>query len=95
MDQVKNEGNTAYFICQATGEPVPFISWYFNGVPVDDANTMKYTVTMSSNTTTITNTLAIMSVESSDVGTYACNATNKISTDDSSGVLMVNGELLL
>ena len=45
------------------------------------------------NTTTISSTLTIMSVESSDVGTYTCNATNVVSTDTSSGVLTVNGEL--
>ena len=59
---------------------------------MDVANTMKYTIEMmSSNTTTIHNTLTIISVESSDVGTYTCNATNVISTDTSSGVLTVNG----
>ena len=47
---------------------------------------------MSLNTTTISNTLTIMSVESSDVGTYTCNATNVVSSDTSSGVLTVNGE---
>ena len=93
MDQVENEGSTAYFTCQAIGEPVPSINWYFNGFPVDRANTMKYKITiMYLNTTTITNTLAIMSVESSDVGSYTCNATNVVSTDTSSGVLTVNGE---
>ena len=30
MDETRNEGDTASFICQATGEPVPTISWYFN-----------------------------------------------------------------
>ena len=93
MDDIQDEGDTASFTCQATGEPVPTISWYFNGAPVDEANTMKYTIEMMSlNTTTINNTLTIMSVESSDVGTYTCNATNVISTDTSSGVLTVNSE---
>ena len=96
MDQTQYEGYNASFSCQATGEPVPTISWYFNGAPVDEANAMKYTLSMMSlNTTTIINTLTIMSVESSDVGTYTCNATNVVSTDSSSGVLTVNGELLL
>ena len=96
MDQTQNEGDTASFTCQATGEPVPTISWYFNGAPVDEANTMKYTISMMSlNTTTINSTLTIMNVQSSDVGTYTCNATNVVSTDTSSGVLTVNGELLL
>ena len=96
MDQTQNEGDTPSFTCQATGEPVPTINWYFNGTPVDEANSIKYTISMMSlNTTTIRNVLTIMNVQSSDVGTYTCNATNVVSTDTSSGVLTVNGELLL
>ena len=93
IDQVQDEGGTASFTCQATGGPVPTISWYFNGAPVDEANMMKYTISETTvNTTTINSTLTIMSVESSDVGTYTCNATNVVSSDTSSGVLTVNGE---
>ena len=96
MDHTVNEGVTASFTCQATGQPVPTISWYFSGTPVDEANTMKYTISMMSlNITTIRNVLTIMNVQSSDVGTYTCNATNVVSSDTSSGVLTVNGELLL
>ena len=94
MDQIQNEAESALFICQATGVPVPTISWYFNGASVDVTNTMKCTLSETSvNTTTISSTLTIMSVQSSDVGTYTCNATNVVSTDISSGVLTVNGEL--
>ena len=94
MDQKVNEGDTTSFTCQATGQPVPTISWYFSGTPVDEANTMKYTISMMSlNTTTIRNVLTIMNVQSSDVGTYTCNATNVVSSDTSSAVLTVNGEL--
>ena len=96
MDQTQNEGDTASFTCQVIGEPVPTINWHFNGTPVDEASTMNYTISMESlNTTTIRSTLTIMNVQSSDVGTYTCNATNVVSTDTSSGVLTVNGELLL
>ena len=96
IDQAQNEGDTASLTCQATGEPVPTISWYFNGAPVDEANTMKYTISMMSlNTTIINNTLTIMNVQSSDVGTYTCNATNVVSSDTSSGVLTVNGKLFM
>jgi len=35
-----------------------------------------------------------MSVQSSDVGGYTCNATNTISAATSSGILTVNGEFL-
>ena len=96
IDETQNEGDIASFTCQATGEPVPTISWYFNGVLVDDNDVDKYNISeMSLNTTTISNTLTVMSVESFDVGTYTCNATNVVSSDTSSGVLTVNGELLL
>ena len=93
MDETQNERDTASFTCQATGEPVPTIIWYFNGALVNEANTMKYTISMMLlNTTTINSTLTIMNVQSSDVGTYTCNATNVISSDNSFGVLTVNGE---
>ena len=93
MDQTQNEGSNASFTCQATGEPVPTIIWYYNGALVDEANTMKYTISMMSlNTTTNSSTLTIMNVQSSDVGTYTCNATNVVSSNTSSGVLTVNGE---
>ena len=81
MSQAVNEGSNASFSCQAVGEPVPTISWYFNGSALD---TMKFIIT--------NNTLKIVNVESSDVGTYTCIATNVVSSDTSSGVLTVNGE---
>ena len=91
-DQAQNEGDNASFTCQATGEPVPTTSWYFNGILV--VNGMEHMISMMLlNTTTINFTLAIMNVQSSDVGTYTCNATNVVSTDTSSGVLTVIGEL--
>ena len=91
VDQTRNEGETAVFICHADGDPLSTISWYFNGVPLDESNTAKYTITeILATTITILN---IMNVQSSDVGTYTCNATNVVSSDTSSGVLTVNGEL--
>ena len=93
MDQTQNEGDTAYFTCQATGEPVATIIWYFNDVLL--VNGMEHMISVSSNTTSNSSTLTIMNVQSSDVGTYTCNTTNVVSTDTSSGVLTVNGELLV
>ena len=93
MDQVQNEGDSAFFTCQANGKPVPTINWYLNGAPVDEANKKKYNISMSSlNSTSVTNTLTIMNVESADVGTYTCNASNVVSTDASLGILTVNGK---
>ena len=92
MDQIQNKGQSAFFTCQVTGRPVPIISWYFKSTLL--VNGAKYTISETSvNTTTLSSTLTIMSVESSDVGTYTCNATNVVSSDTSSGVLTVNGEL--
>ena len=95
MNQIENEGSTTSLICQVTGEPVPAISWFFNGVSIDSgSNVNKYNILQRSlNTNTISSTLTIMNVQSSDVGTYTCNATNVLSSDTSSGVLTVNGEL--
>ena len=91
-DQTQVEGYSVNFTCQATGEPVPTIGWYFNDVPVNMSTDDKYNVsTMSVNVTSINSRLIVKSVKSSDVGTYTCKATNTLSTDISSGVLSVNG----
>ena len=93
IDETQNEGSIASFTCQADGEPLPTISWYFNGAPLDESNTAKYMITVRLIPNADTVILNIMSVESSDVGTYTCNATNVVSSDTSSGVLTVCGEL--
>ena len=94
MNQTQNEGGIASFTCQADGEPLPTISWYFNDAPLDESNMTKYTITKrQTSTTTISDILNISNVQSSDVGIYTCNATNVLSSDTSSGVLTVNGEL--
>ena len=89
MDEMKDEGDTAYFSCEAMGKPVPIISWYHNDVLVNIRD--RFIISQSSFNITVSSTLIIMNVQSSDVGTYTCNVTN----DTSSGVLTVNGELLL
>ena len=97
MNLSHNEGNTASLICQADGEPLPNIIWYFNSTPLYQINTLKYTFTGGYlvNSRSIVYVLIIMNVQLSDVGTYTCNATNVVSSDTSSAVLTINGELLL
>ena len=94
MNETQDEGGAASFSCQATGEPISTIGWYFNGIPIsNDTDVDKYDISETSiNTTTLNSILTIMNVQSSDVGTYTCNATNVVSSDTSSGVLTVNGE---
>ena len=94
MNQAHIIGDAASFTCQAVSQPVSVIRWYFNSIAIDETDTMKYTISMMSlNITTISSTLTIMNVQSSDVGTYTCNATNVVSSDISSGVLTVNGKM--
>ena len=74
-------------LCQAVGEPVPDISWYFNSVMInvsDDSS--KYMImSRSLNITTTENTLTVYNVTSSDVGVYTCTATNIIGSDTNNG----------
>ena len=83
MDQTLNEGDNAVFTCDVTGEPVPTIRWYFDDVLLE-GDTSKHIIA--------TYELQIMNVQSSDVGTYTCNATNVVSSNTSSGVLSVRGK---
>jgi len=79
-------------MCQATGEPIPTISWYFNGVMINVSDTSKYNIYGSMNGTVVMSSLIIMDAQSSDVGTYTCLAENIIGIDRSSGILTVNGK---
>ena len=94
-DLLENETFPSTFTCEATGEPVPNISWYFNDstLLVSDAN--KYSISNSLNDTVIKSLLTIVSAQSSDVGKYTCSAENIIGTDRSSGILTVNGKFCL
>ena len=93
IDQTKNEGDTVSFTCQATGEPASTISWLLNEVKIN-TKMNKYDTSQSSFNITVINTLTITNVQSSDVGTYTCNATNIVSSDTSSGILTVNGKFI-
>ena len=91
--QTLNEGDTAFFTCQATGTPIPKVSWYFNGAPVDKNNTIKYMISdMSLNPITKSGTLTVVNILPADNGTYTCKATNFASIDSSFGVLNVNSK---
>ena len=92
-NEIRNQSENVTFLCQSVGEPVPDISWYFNGVMINVSdNSSKYMiVSRSLNITTTENTLTVYNVTSSDVGTYTCTATNIVGKDSNSGHLLVNG----
>ena len=75
------------FTCQAVGEPVPDISWYFNGVMINVSdNSSKYMImSRSLNTTTTESILTINNSVPSDVGVYTCIALNILGNDTSHG----------
>ena len=78
------------------GEPVPDISWYFNGVMInvsDDSGKYMF-MSRSLNITTTENTLTVYDVMSSDVGTYTCNSSNIIGSVTSSGILTVTSKFV-
>ena len=93
-NHIRNQEENIAFLCQAVGEPVPDISWYFNDVMINVSdNSSKYMiVSRSLNITTTENTLTVYNVTSSDVGTYTCNASNIIGSITSSGIMSVNSK---
>ena len=93
-NEIINQTDSVTFLCQAVGEPVPDISWYFNGVMINVSdNSDKYMiVSRSLNITTTENTLTVYNVTSSDVGTYTCDSSNFIGSVTSSGILTVTSK---
>ena len=94
-DEIRNQTENITFLCQTVGEPVPDISWYFNGVMINVSdNSSKYMImSRSLNMTTTENTLTVYNVTSPDVGTYTCNASNFIGSVTSSGILTVTSKI--
>ena len=93
-NKIINQEENVTLLCQAVGEPVPGISWYFNDVMINVSdNSSKYMiVSRSLNITTTENTLTVYNVISSDVGTYTCNTSSIIGSVTSSGVLTVTSK---
>ena len=91
IDLLCNETYPVIFSCEATGEPVPTISWLFNVVNISN-DTNKYNISEFVNGTVVTSVLTIQNVQScSNVGTYTCEATNSIGRIRKSAVLTEKG----
>jgi len=79
------------FTCQATGVPLPNITWYFNNTKLVFPNT-KYEMNLTIvNSTTVSSNLTVHDVASSDVGLYMCLASNGAGNANVSGVLTMSG----
>ena len=93
INQTVKEEGSVLITCEGSGKPIPSISWYFNGAPVEEVNTIKYKISETLlNPITKISTLAVMSLTLSDMGTYTCNAVNQVSSDSGSGVVTVNSK---
>ena len=89
---IENETNPVTFTCQAIGEPVPNVTWYFNGVTVNTSNLVKYNISNSLHGNMVKSMFTIMNTNLSDVGTYTCHAENIFGEDQKFGILAKNGK---
>ena len=93
-DVLENETNLVTFNCEAAGEPIPSISWYYNGFMINVSDESEYRVSSSMNDTVITSLFTILYAQSYDAGIYTCEAENFIGNDSSSGILTINGKYM-
>ena len=93
MDQVviENKTNSVTFTCEAIGEPSPTLSWRFNNVMINQSD--KYIMHVAGVLGKVESTLTTINPVSSDAGTYTCHAENVVGSDNSSGILTVNGKM--
>ncbi|VDD97367.1 unnamed protein product, partial [Enterobius vermicularis] len=78
------EGETAEFSCQVTGEPEPSIEWLYNGEQISDSRKVRKTY-MSGRAS-----LFLLECKLEDEGEYSCRASNSAGSDTSKGNLFVN-----
>ena len=88
---IENDTNSVTFTCEAIGEPSPTISWYFNYVMIITSD--KHSLSAAGVPGRVEGSLQIINPETSDAGTYTCHAENVAGSDNSSGILTVNGKI--
>uniref|UniRef100_A0A7E4UT28 Muscle M-line assembly protein unc-89 n=1 Tax=Panagrellus redivivus TaxID=6233 RepID=A0A7E4UT28_PANRE len=87
-DLTINESENAVFECSVTGKPVPDVSWFKDGRPVYVDNKR---ITEKIETTSGKRVLIISNTTASDVGTYSCQAVNKVGASSTKADLKING----
>ena len=71
---------TVTFSCSASGIPLPDITWYKDGTPLD---TLVENITVTTNSTTsVTSVLVLSQLVLMDAGQYSCNASDPESGTD-------------
>ena len=90
-DEVINQEENVTFLCISVGEPVPDITWSFNGAMINEYGDYSI-VSRSLNTTTTEEILTVDNIVSPDAGTYTCTSSNLIGSVTSSGILTVTSK---
>ena len=83
-DSVAKEGQPHQLICRASGQPQPEISWFKNGICVD--NCRDYSIVSNDNGLC---TLAFQEVFIEDQAEFTCRAINPVGDADTSAKLNV------
>lgn len=76
--------NDAILKCDATGFPLPNISWTFDGQPLQ--NSTNITISNDGN-------VYLKNINASNEGAYVCDATNNIGITQKIFYIIINGEL--
>ena len=79
------------FTCQATGEPIPTITWHFNNSELIFPHSKYEMNSTILNTTTISSSLTVQEIKPSEVTLYMCIATNQVGMANTTGILTNNG----
>ena len=93
IDILLNETRQVIFSCEVTGEPVPTISWLFNGKKIKENDTVNYYISVCNNKAVNMSNLIFPSKELSNIGVYTCEANNTIYHERSSAALTIISEL--
>jgi len=76
----KTEGGNLTLSCNATGNPVPTISWTRDGSPVNTSGRISFSENKKE--------LTITDVSRTDSGEYRCVATNRVGNDTSNAATL-------
>ena len=83
QNQIVLEGLNVSFLCNATGNPTPTLSWTINGSPVNTTSNPR--ITFSAYNTQLT----ITTVKRTDGGEYKCLASNSVKTVTSTAAFLI------
>ena len=87
-------GNTVTFVCVASGDPNPSISWNRGDTVLnnDSRVTIYEDLVTENGVTFVRSILELCSAEEADAGQYSCFAENILGNDTASFVLTVNAQ---